>query len=294
MRGGSGMRPGVALFEVWSPLTMYRILWAEQREGLPLRSMLTRETCVWSVVNLNKWNGWYTWPKREGVCAWLLTNQRGVSHAHTRRKAGKLRIATTRPHGTGELWYRLTRKRGARMPACGTEGGGSVVAKRHAVMVWTGWRSARERRLTRGRRDEVRKADDGWSSDILFSSIVGVVMRRVVPCSNWCASLGKPQSTTSNARTREVTSSTGKPDAVKVACPVWTGGKGVSSYLSVLRSFWSLGKPASKFNGKAIESRFPVMDGHLPFFGDVLDRQINDLKDRLVRGKDPVIARHLA
>jgi hypothetical protein len=29
-------------------------------------------------------------------------------------------------------------------------------------------------------------------------------------------------------------SSTGTPDAVKVACPVWTGGKSVSFYLSVL------------------------------------------------------------
>ncbi len=31
--------------------------------------------------------------------------------------------------------------------------------------------------------DEVRKADDGWSSGILFSSTVGGVTQRVVPCS---------------------------------------------------------------------------------------------------------------
>ena len=140
----------------------------------------------------------------------------------------------------------------------------------------------------------MRKADDGWSSDILFSSIVGVVMRRVVPCSNWCASLGKPKSTTSNARTQEVASSTGKPDAVKVACPVWTGGKGVSSYLSVLSNFESFGKPVGKFNGEAIERWFPVMNRHRPSFGDILDRQVNDLKDGLIRRKNPMIARHLA
>jgi len=34
-------------------------------------------------------------------------------------------------------------------------------------------------------------------------------------------------------RASQVTSSTGTPDAVKVACPVWTGGKSVSSYLSL-------------------------------------------------------------
>lgn len=50
-----------------------------------------------------------------------------------------------------------------------------------------------ERHLTRGRRDEVRKADDGWRSGILFSSIVEGVMQRVVPCSNWCASTSVTQ-----------------------------------------------------------------------------------------------------
>ena len=39
--------------------------------------------------------------------------------------------------------------------------------------------------------DAVRKADDGLSSDILFSSTVGVVTQRVVPCSDWCASQGQ-------------------------------------------------------------------------------------------------------
>jgi hypothetical protein len=43
----------------------------------------------------------------------------------------------------------------------------------------------------------VRKADDDWSSGILFSSTVGVAMRQVVLCLNWCASPGPPASTTS-------------------------------------------------------------------------------------------------
>src|SRR5260370_13707430 len=95
-------------------------------------------------------------------------------------------------------------------------------------------KDTRERRLTRGTMDGLRKADDGLSSGILFSSTVGVATQQVVLCSDWCASTGQPESTPSNARTRPVTSSTGKRSAVKVACCVWTGGKSASSYLSVL------------------------------------------------------------
>ncbi len=41
--------------------------------------------------------------------------------------------------GIGELLHCFTRfERDAKMPACRTEGGGGVVAKRHAVMAWTG------------------------------------------------------------------------------------------------------------------------------------------------------------
>jgi hypothetical protein len=119
------------------------------------------------------------------------------------------------------------------MLARGTEGGGSVVAQRSPVMGETWRRSARERRLTRGTMEVVRKADDGLSSGILFSSIVGVATQQVVLCLGWCASPGRPDSTTSNARTGPVTSSTGKRSAVKVACCVWAGGKNASSYLSV-------------------------------------------------------------
>src|SRR5258708_9070873 len=94
-------------------------------------------------------------------------------------------------------------------------------------------KDTRERRLTRGTMDGLRKADDGLSSGILFSSTVGVTTKQVVVCSDWCASTGQPESTPSNARTRPVTSSTGKRSAVKVACCVWAGGKSASSYLSV-------------------------------------------------------------
>ena len=58
--------------------------------------------------------------------------------------------------------------------------------------------------------------------------------------------------------------------------------------------FFSLGKPASKFNGKAIESRLPLADRYGPFLGNVLNRQIDHLKDCLIGRKDPMIARHLA
>ena len=84
--------------------------------------------------------------------------------------------------------------------------------------------------------DEVRKADDSLSSGTLFSSTVEDAMRQVVLCLNWCASPGQPESTASNARTGQVTSSTGKRSAVKVARCVWAGGKGASPYLSVLNS----------------------------------------------------------
>jgi hypothetical protein len=94
-------------------------------------------------------------------------------------------------------------------------------------------KDTRERRLTRGTMDGLRKADDGLSSGILFSSTVGVATQQVVLCLDWCTSTGQPESTPSNARTRPVMSSTGKRSAVKVACCVWAGGKGASSYLSV-------------------------------------------------------------
>ena len=40
--------------------------------------------------------------------------------------------------GTGELLYHLTSAEDVKMPACGKEGGGSVVAKGQDVMSWTG------------------------------------------------------------------------------------------------------------------------------------------------------------
>ena len=81
--------------------------------------------------------------------------------------------------------------------------------------------------------DALEKANAGKSNGAMFSSTVGDSMQRVVLCSDWCASTGKLESAPSNARTGQVTSSTGKRSAVNVACCVWTGGKSVSSYLSV-------------------------------------------------------------
>ena len=80
----------------------------------------------------------------------------------------------------------------------------------------------------------MRKADDGKSSGALFSGIAGDSMQQVVLCLDWCASTGK---TRIHHLTRkdpeEVTSSTGKRSAGKLACCVWKGGKSVSSYLSL-------------------------------------------------------------
>ena len=80
----------------------------------------------------------------------------------------------------------------------------------------------------------LRKANDGKSSGALFSGIAGDSMQQVVLCSDWCASTGK---TRIHHLTRkdpeEVTSSTGKRSAEKLACCVWKGGKSVSSYLSL-------------------------------------------------------------
>src|SRR5215469_13399903 len=44
-------------------------------------------------------------------------------------------------------------------------------------------KGTRERHLTRGAMDSLRKADDRWRNGFLFSSTVGVAMQRVVPCS---------------------------------------------------------------------------------------------------------------
>src|SRR5579875_982288 len=57
---------------------------------------------------------------------------------------------------------------------------------------------------------------------------------------------------------------------------------------------FSVGKPASECNGKAIESRFPVVKRHGPLPGDVLEWQVDDLKGRFIGGKNPMVARHLA
>jgi hypothetical protein len=150
------------------------------------------------------------------------------------------------------------------MPADGRADGGNVVVKGSSVMDETRRRFARERHVTRGRMDQLRKADDGRSNGILFPGIAGVVMQQVVLCSNWCASTGKPESTISNARTRSVMSSTGKRSAGKLACCVWRGGKAARPYLSLLFGlFWQIYKKNSRNNLQC----FTLMKGHEGFSG---------------------------
>jgi len=65
--------------------------------------------------------------------------------------------------------------------------------------------------------------------------------------SSWCASTGKLESTISNARTKNtVMSSTGTPDAVKVARPVWMRGK-------IERSYLCIRKPTKKPSGSNLD-----------------------------------------
>ena len=49
--------------------------------------------------------------------------------------------------------------------------------------------------------DVLEKANDGKSNGALFSGRAGDLMQQVVLCSDWCASPGQPESTTSHART---------------------------------------------------------------------------------------------
>ena len=56
----------------------------------------------------------------------------------------------------------------------------------------------------------------------------------------------------------------------------------------------SSGEPFRKFHGESIERRLPVVNRHRPLLGNVAHGQVDHLVDRLIRGKDAVIARHLA
>ena len=53
-------------------------------------------------------------------------------------------------------------------------------------------------------------------------------------------------------------------------------------------------KPSRKFNGEAIQSGLPVVDRHGPLLGKIAHGQVDDLVHGLIRGKDAMIARHLA
>ena len=54
-----------------------------------------------------------------------------------------------------------------------------------------------------------------------------------------------------------------------------------------------IGEALPKFQRKAIECRFPVVDRHRPLLGYISHGQVDHLVDRLIRGKNPMIARHL-
>ena len=49
-----------------------------------------------------------------------------------------------------------------------------------------------------------------------------------------------------------------------------------------------------KFNGETIECRYPVADRHGPLLGNVVHGQVDHFVDRLIRGKNAMIARHFA
>jgi|SRR5450755_1753318 len=82
--------------------------------------------------------------------------------------------------------------------------------------------------------DVPEKANDGKGNRALFSGKAGDSLQQVVLCSDWCALEVLPNpSTHTEGHVIVFNPSTGKPSALKGACSVWTGGKSVSSYLSV-------------------------------------------------------------
>src|SRR6476469_3100455 len=93
--------------------------------------------------------------------AHVVPDPPGVEQAAT----GRYYVAHT---GTGALPCRLAPEGDAKMPACGREGGGGVVAQRLAVMGSTRSRSARVSRPNDKTTDGVRKADDGRQPEALL------------------------------------------------------------------------------------------------------------------------------
>lgn len=53
-------------------------------------------------------------------------------------------------------------------------------------------------------------------------------------------------------------------------------------------------EPPREFDRQAMKRWLPVTDGHGPFLGNVADGQVNHFVDRIIRGKNAMIARHLA
>ena len=47
-------------------------------------------------------------------------------------------------------------------------------------------------------------------------------------------------------------------------------------------------------NGEAIEGLFPIFDGHRPFFGGLLNSQVDHLEGRTIAGENPSVVNGLA
>lgn len=82
VRGVSGLRSVVALLRVGSPLTMYRMGLAKGAIGLPLRSMLTKGTCV-SVVTTEE-GKWLIPSSQNGKAAGSLVSSSNGHYSNAR------------------------------------------------------------------------------------------------------------------------------------------------------------------------------------------------------------------
>ncbi len=120
-----------------------------------------------------------------------------------------------------------------------------------------------------------------------------------MPCNGWCrARTGAPHGGNPNPPPQRQ-GPQGHVEYWKAQCGESRtlrlgGGKGRKPLPIRTKSIFSLREPAGKFKGKAMESRLPVADRHGPFLGDILQSQGDHLKDGLIRGKNPMMARHLA
>src|SRR5260370_42056492 len=98
---------------------------------------------------------------------WLLSPM-STTPLSARRKAGSYGLLPLLDRKLGNS-QTASPERAARMPACGREGGGGIVAECLAVMARTGGRSARERSFRREAMEAPEKANDGKSNGAIFS-----------------------------------------------------------------------------------------------------------------------------